>query len=93
VQELEQVNMGQALLLILQLITVGYMYLKDMVVPEIADKSVSLQLKYPVDDIWLVKSCQAVAVLLQNLLPFSLVGVSSNGDKERKLAAVSYNSH
>jgi hypothetical protein len=56
VQEQEQVNMVQASLLILQLITMGHVRPKDMMVPEIIDQSVNLQLKYAVDNIWSVKS-------------------------------------
>jgi hypothetical protein len=71
----------------------GHVRPKDMMVLEINNQSVNLQLKYPVDSIWSVKRCQAMAIPLQSLLHFPLVGVSSNSDKERGLAVASYNSH
>jgi hypothetical protein len=80
VQEQEQVKMGQALLLILQLITMSHVCPKDMMVPEIVDQSVNLQLKYPVDNIWSVKSCQAMAIPLHNIPHFPPGGVSNNSD-------------
>jgi hypothetical protein len=91
-KEQEQVNIGQASLVILQLIAMGPVSPKDIMVLEIIDQSVNLQLTYPVDDIWSVKSCQAMAIALQSLPCVPPVGVSSNGVKERGLAVVSYNS-
>ncbi len=86
-------HMRQASLLVLQLIAVRHISPKNMVLCEILDQSINLEFEYPVYNVWPIKSCQAMAILLQYISHFSPVEVSSNSHEKRGLAIVSHNSH